>query len=57
MTNGRWVGHAGYGGQFLMVDPRKGRVAAFLSVIENRSGYDPALMRDIISEMESIVFE
>jgi CubicO group peptidase (beta-lactamase class C family) len=57
MTNGRWVGHSGYGGQFLMVDPHKGRVAAFLSVIENPSGYDADLMRDIISSLECVIFD
>ncbi|MFT4782721.1 MAG: CubicO group peptidase (beta-lactamase class C family) [Paracoccaceae bacterium] len=40
MTDGRFVGHAGYGGQFLMVDTRSGTSCAFLSVLENDAGYD-----------------
>jgi CubicO group peptidase (beta-lactamase class C family) len=56
MTDGRWVGHAGYGGQFLMVDPARARVALYLSVIENDSGYDAGAMRAIISGLETVVF-
>ena len=44
MTDGRMVGHAGYGGQFLMVDMTSGRSCAFLSVLENEAGYDDAYM-------------
>ena len=42
MTDGRFVGHAGYGGQFLMVDTLSGTSCAFLSVLENEAGYDDA---------------
>ena len=44
MTDGRFVGHAGYGGQFLMVDTLSGTCCAFLSVLENEAGYDDAYM-------------
>jgi len=54
MTNGRWIGHAGYGGQFLMVDTRSGRVAAFLSVLENDSGYDDDYMASVIEVIQAI---
>ena len=54
MTNGRWLGHAGYGGQFLMADMQSGRVAAFLSVLENQSGYDDEYMSRVIAGLESI---
>lgn len=40
MTDGRLIGHAGYGGQFLMVDTRSGLSCAFFSVLENDAGYD-----------------
>lgn len=55
MTNGRWIGHAGYGGQFLMVDMMSGCVAAFLSVLENDSGYDEDYMIRVISSLEGIL--
>lgn len=44
MTDGRFVGHAGYGGQFLMVDTVTKTSCAFLSVLLNDSGYDDAYM-------------
>ncbi len=33
-----WVGHAGYGGQVLMINMASEQVAAFLSMLENESG-------------------
>ncbi|MCT8328210.1 serine hydrolase domain-containing protein [Albidovulum sediminis] len=55
MTDGKWVGHAGYGGQFLMADMETGRVAAFLSVLENDSGYDDAYMAHVIRSLEGVL--
>lgn len=55
MTNGRWIGHGGYGGQFLMVDMQTGRVAVFLSVLENASGYDTDYMADVVARLEQII--
>ena len=55
ITNGRWIGHTGYGGQFLMVDPPTGRAAAFLSVLENDSGYDLDYMTSVIAALEAII--
>lgn len=55
MTDGNWIGHAGYGGQFLMVDMARGRVAAFLSVLENDSGYDEAYMAFVIRALATIL--
>ena len=54
MTRNGWVGHAGYGGQFLMVNMANGRVAAFLSVLENESGYDEDYMLDVITKLEAL---
>ncbi len=44
MTDGRLVGHAGYGGQFLLVDAETGMSCAFQSVLENEEGYDDDYM-------------
>jgi CubicO group peptidase (beta-lactamase class C family) len=55
MTNGRWIGHGGYGGQFLMVDMETGRVAVFFSVLENDSGYDTDYMADVVARMERVI--
>ena len=40
-TNGRWVGHDGHAGQYMMADPESGVAVAFFSVLEDESGDDP----------------
>jgi len=55
MTDGRRIGHAGYGGQYLMADLQTGRVAAFLSVLENDSGYDEGYMVGVVRGLEAIL--
>ncbi len=47
MTDGRLIGHAGYGGQFLMVDLKTGVSCAYLSVLENDAGYDDNYMAQV----------
>lgn len=54
MTNGKWVGHAGYGGQFLMVNTETGMVCSYLSVLENEAGYCEAYMIETINLLETI---
>ena len=53
-TNGTWVGHGGYGGQYLVANPETGRVACFLSVLENDSGYDANYYPPIIAMLADI---
>ncbi len=55
MTNGRWIGHAGYGGQMLMVDTKTGLSCAYVSVLENNAGYCEDYMAQTISLLEGIV--
>jgi CubicO group peptidase (beta-lactamase class C family) len=38
-TDGRWIGHGGYGGQYLVADPVTGTAAVFLSVLDTADGY------------------
>ena len=38
-TNGVWLGHGGYGGQYMLADLTTGRVAVFLSVLDTEDGY------------------
>lgn len=54
MTDGRFIGHAGYGGQFLMVDMQHGTACAYLSVLENEAGYDDAYMAQMIERLRAI---
>jgi CubicO group peptidase (beta-lactamase class C family) len=53
-TDGTWLGHGGYGGQYLVANPDTGRVAAFLSVLENDSGYDADYYPPIIAMLAEI---
>ena len=54
MTDGQVVGHAGYGGQFLLVDTVTNTSFAFLSVLENEDGYDDAYMGEVASTLRDI---
>ena len=53
-TDGAWVGHGGYGGQYLVANPETGRVACFLSVLQNDAGYDPAYYPPVIEMLAAI---
>lgn len=49
VSDGKWVGHPGYAGQFLMVDPARRAAAAFFSVIETDHGEDDGHFAAIIA--------
>lgn len=53
-TDGRWLGHGGYGGQFLLADLESGIVGAYLSVLEDRDGYVEELYTRVTEMMEGI---
>lgn len=53
-TDGTWFGHGGYGGQYLVANPRTGRVACFLSVLQNREGYASDYYPPIIAMLAEI---
>lgn len=55
MTDGRFFGHSGYGGQCLLVDQATGRTAAYLSVLENESGYDADTMAGVFRALAAIL--
>lgn len=52
MSNGTWVGHPGYAGQFLMVDPAKQASAAFFSVLETEYGERDGYFAEVIAGLE-----
>lgn len=52
MSNGTWVGHPGYAGQFLMVDPAKQAAAAFFSVLETEYGERDGYFTEVIAALE-----
>ena len=53
-TDGRWIGHGGWGGQFLLVHPESATVVVFFSVLENTSASDDAHTESIIHMAEQI---
>lgn len=55
MTDGQWIGHSGYGGQFLMVNTGNGCAVSYLSVLENPSGYDEDYMTEVIRSLERVL--
>ena len=54
MTDGRFVGHAGYGGQFLLVDTITKTSCSFLSVLKNEHGYDDIYMGEVAATLRQI---
>ena len=54
MTDGRFVGHAGYGGQFLLVDTLTKTSCSFLSVLENEDGYDESYVSEVATTLRKI---
>lgn len=45
------MGHAGYGGQFLLVDTVTNTSFAFLSVLEDEDGYDDTYMGEVATAL------
>ena len=56
-TNGTWIGHGGYGGQFLLVNPDTGISVSFFSVLTNRTAMDYTYLGDMVKMMEAIALE
>ncbi|WP_018099518.1 serine hydrolase domain-containing protein [Sinorhizobium meliloti] len=53
-TDGRWLGHGGYGGQYMIADLTSGVVGVFFSVLENSAAYDSNYYIPIIRMLEDI---
>lgn len=53
MSNGTWVGHPGYAGQFLMADPAKQASAAFFSVLETEYGERDGYFSEVMSGLDA----
>lgn len=53
-TDGSWIGHGGYGGQYMVANPETGRVACFLSVLQNDAGFDAAYYPPVIEMLATI---
>ncbi|MDX1047951.1 serine hydrolase [Sinorhizobium medicae] len=53
-TDGRWLGHGGYGGQYMIADLTSGVVGVFLSVLEDKNAYDVDYYIPIIKMLSEI---
>ena len=53
-TNGRWLGHGGYGGQFMLADLDTGIVGVYMSVLQDENGYDAAFYPPVIQMLTQI---
>ncbi len=54
-TDGRWLGHGGYGGQYLLADPDTRTVVAFFSVLEDRHAYTEDYLPGVVRMAEDII--
>ena len=54
-TNGRWLGHGGYGGQYFMADPETESAVAFFSVLEDSHAQDETYIPEIIRMCEAVI--
>jgi CubicO group peptidase (beta-lactamase class C family) len=53
-TDGRWLGHGGYGGQYMIADLTSGVVGVFFSVLEDKDGYDTNYYVPVIRMLSDI---
>lgn len=54
MTDGTWLGHGGYGGQFMLANPDTDTAVVYFSVLENKDAYDPDFYAPLIQTMGEI---
>lgn len=53
-TDGRWIGHGGYGGQYMVADPVTETAAMFFSVLDNAAAYEPGYYVPVIRMLSAI---
>jgi len=54
MTDGTWLGHGGYGGQFMLANPDTGTAVVYLSVLENKAAYDIEFQGAMVKTMAEV---
>ena len=54
-TNGEWIGHGGFGGQWMAAHPETGMSLAFFSVFADDGGVDGALLTKMTSDIADIL--
>lgn len=53
-TDGTFVGHSGWGGQFMLANPETDTAVVYFSVLQNRSGSDSAFSAALTRMMASV---
>jgi CubicO group peptidase (beta-lactamase class C family) len=54
MTDGTWLGHGGYGGQFMLANPDTDTSVVYFSVLENKDAYEPDFYAPLIQTMGEV---
>lgn len=54
MTDGTWLGHGGYGGQFMLANPDTGTAVVYFSVLEDKDAYDPEFYAPLVRMMGEV---
>ncbi|TCU31450.1 serine hydrolase domain-containing protein [Rhizobium azibense] len=54
LTDGTWLGHGGYGGQYMLANPDTGTVVVYFSVLENKDGSDPDFSGSLVQMMAAL---
>ncbi|WP_185928377.1 serine hydrolase [Mesorhizobium sp. M6A.T.Ce.TU.016.01.1.1] len=57
MTDGTWLGHGGWGGQYMLANPDTGTVVVYFSVIENKSASDGNFSDQLVEMMANLAAE
>ncbi|PAQ08300.1 serine hydrolase [Mesorhizobium temperatum] len=56
-TDGTFLGHGGYGGQFMLANPDTGTVVVYFGVLENKSAFDRAFSDPLVKMMAELAAE
>ncbi|MER8570362.1 serine hydrolase [Mesorhizobium sp. M0924] len=56
-TDGTFLGHGGYGGQYMLANPDTGTVVVYFSVLENASAFDPDFGDPLVRMMAQLAAE
>ncbi|MER9643190.1 serine hydrolase [Mesorhizobium sp. M0239] len=57
MTDGTWLGHGGWGGQYMLANPDTGTVVVYFSVLENKSASDGNFSNQLVEMMANLAAE
>ncbi|MER8725424.1 serine hydrolase [Mesorhizobium sp. M1027] len=56
-TDGTFLGHGGYGGQYMLANPDTGNVVVYFGVLENKSASDPDFSDPLVKMMAELAAE